>query len=138
MKNVLFLFLLLFLAICSCKSQNEKGAISITYEAITRGSSIEIKATSDLITYKDFETEKQLEPTKKEWKSIKTLIEEINLAEMYLFSAPSEESSTDVALQATLSIYTKNMPYKSQPFDHGNPPKELKKIIDKLFEFISE
>lgn len=136
MKNLLFLLLLF--SISGCKSQNETGTISITYEAITRGSSIEIKATSSLFIYKDVETGKQFKPTKNDWKSIKTLIKEINLSEMYRFNAPSEESSVDAALQATLSIYTHNMSYRSQTFDHGNPPKELKKIIEKLFDLVSE
>ena len=136
MKNLLFLLLLI--SISSCKSQNETGVISIIYEAITRGSSIEIKATSSLFTYKDIEPEKQFKPTKNDWKSVKTLIEEINLSEMYRFNAPSEKSSVDAALQATLSITLNETTYSSQTFDHGNPPKELKKIIEKLFDLVSE
>jgi hypothetical protein len=136
MKNLLFLILLF--SISSCKSQNETDALSIGYEAITRGSSIEIRATSNLIHYEDVETEKQFKPTKEDWKSIESLIEEIELSEMQQFKAPSEESFVDAALQATLSISINNKTYRSERFDHGNPPEELKKIIEKLFDLISE
>ena len=136
MKNLVFLLLLF--SIGNCKSQIESEIISIKYEAITRGSYIRINATSNLFTYKDVETEKQIQPTKNNWKSIISLFEEINLSEMHRFSAPSEESAVDAALQATLSISTNNKYYQSQTFDHGNPPEELKGIIDKLFALVSE
>jgi hypothetical protein len=79
-----------------------------------------------------------LKPTKTKWKSFKTLIEEINLSEMKNFNPPSGKRYVDATLQATISITADKTTYNSQTFDHGNPPKELKKIIDKLFEFISE
>ena len=51
-------FLLFFAFMSGCHSQNASDTISITYQAITRGSSIEINATSELITYKDLENKK--------------------------------------------------------------------------------
>lgn len=131
-------FLLFFTFISSCNSQNKADIIMITYEAITRGSSIEINATSELITYKDLENTKQLKPASNDWKNFINLIEEINLSEMENFIPPSKDRYVDAALQATISITVSETTYNSQTFDHGNPPKELKKIIDKLFDIVSE
>lgn len=130
--------LLFFLLINSCNSQNKADIITISYKAITRGGSIEINATSELITYKDLENKKQLKPTSGDWKNLINLIEEINLSEMENFNPPSEDRYVDAALQATISITVSETTYNSQTFDHGNPPKELKEIIDKLFDIVSE
>jgi hypothetical protein len=131
-------FLLFFTFISGCNSQNKAGIITISYEAITRGGSIEINATSELITYKDLENKKQLKPASSDWKNLIKLIEEINLSEMENFNPPSEDRYVDAALQATISITVDETTYNSQTFDHGNPPKELKKIIDQLFDIVSE
>ncbi len=136
MKIVCFLFLFTFIG--SCHSQNEDDTISIKYEAITRGSSIEINATSKLIIYKDLENIKQLKPALNDWNALISLIKEIKLSEMESFISPSEDRFVDAALQAKLSITVNENSYGSKTFDHGNPPKKIKKIIDKLFELISE
>ncbi len=134
----IFCFLLFFTFISSCNSQNKADIITITYEAITRGGSIEINATSELITYKDLENEKQLKPASSDWKNLINLIEEINLSEMENFNPPSEDRYVDAALQATISITVDESTYNSQTFDHGNPPTELKKIVIQLLKMTSE
>ncbi len=128
--------LLFIIVISSCSAQTNSDTMLISYEAITRGSSIKLKATSTQVSYNGIKTTKVFEPTYEYWSALTALIQEINLSDLENFTVPSESNTVDAALQATLSIQVKNKTYYSQTFDHGNPPAELKPIIDKLFSII--
>ncbi|MBL4568525.1 MAG: hypothetical protein JKY69_02310, partial [Flavobacteriaceae bacterium] len=52
------------------------------------------------------------------------------------YNAPTDDRIRDAALHATLTIILGDKTYSSQTFDHGNPPKELKSLIDALFKFV--
>ena len=128
-----FLFLLLF---NGCYSQQKMDTITINYEAVTRGSSIILVATSSLITYKDFEIDREIKPSSKEWETLIQLLNDINLSNIKNLTSPSSNSAVDAALQATLSIAKNSTTYTSQTFDHGNPPKELKPVLEKIFSIL--
>ena len=134
MKTVNYILLLLLFT--GCHSQQKMDTITINYEAVTRGSSIKLVANSELITYKDFEIERELKPSSNEWEALIQLLNEINLSTIEDLTSPSSDSAVDAALQATLSITKNNTMHASQTFDHGNPPKELKPIIEKLFSIL--
>jgi len=110
--------------------------ITINYEAVTRGSSIILVATSSLITYKDFEIDREIKPSSKEWETLIQLLNDINLSNIKNLTSPSSNSAVDAALQATLSIAKNSTIYTSQTFDHGNPPKELKPVLEKIFSIL--
>jgi len=133
-----FFNIILFFAILnSCNAQTNLEDMTITYEATTRGSSINLVATSTKINYKDFETIKEIVVTPDIWNKITGITDKITLPNMSYFTSPSDGRATDSALHATLSIKIDNKNYKSQTFDHGNPPKELKPLIDKLFSILN-
>ena len=62
------------------------------------------------------------------------MVLEIDLDAMRKLVPPSTESHTDRAMIGSLSINKNGKYYKSSTFDHGNPPKEIKELIDALFE----
>jgi len=129
MKYLKLQFLLLFIIICfSCNSQESTTIKQIDYSASTRGSSIKIIAYPNQIVYNN----EILEITPKKWTSLTSLIQEINLDNLKNLKAPSEDRFRDAALAAEIKIITSENIFTSPQFDHGNPPKELKPLLDKL------
>lgn len=122
----------------SCGAQTNFENMTITYEAATRGSSISLIATSTKINYKDFEAHKEIVLTTGFWNEIIEISKKINLSNIHNFSPPTDNRTVDAALHATLSIHIDHTIYKSQTFDHGNPPKELKPLVDKLFSILKK
>jgi len=101
--------------------------------ASTRGSSLKIIANPNQIVYNDT----VLKITSDKWNVLTTLIQEINLGNLNNLKAPSEDRYRDMALAAELKITTSENNFTSSQFDHGNPPKELKPLLDKLNEFLT-
>lgn len=130
--------LLIVLAIVSsCNAQIDSQNMEIIYEAVTRGSSVALKATSTEIVYKDMAIDKTIRSVPKSfWKSIKDIVENMDIEEIGSFKAPSDNRIRDAALHATLKIIIGDKIYSSQTFDHGNPPKELKPLMDALFKIV--
>ena len=117
-----------------CTAQTTKERIFIKYEAITRGSFIEITTSLDSISYKDTNTTKTVQLSKKATAKISSLISALKLHKLKEFQVSSINSARDAALQATFSIIKNGKSYKTLPFDHGNPPKEIKFLIEFLFK----
>ena len=136
MKSLL-VFIFSIVLLTNCSAQNEHDSLSINYNAATRGSKITIVAkTYEIIYTTNLET-KNSTLSKKQWSEIKELVLQIELSAISNLEAPSNESYTDRALIGSLTIIKNNETYESSTFDHGNPPKELKELINKLFEFVN-
>jgi hypothetical protein len=108
----------------------------IKYDAFTRGSSMDISITKDSITYKNNQKLQNLKTSSKLWKELIVLIDNFDRSKIETFIPPSEDRIVDKALHATLLIVYNDKEYKSQIFDHGNPPKELKPLLDYLFKLL--
>jgi len=134
MKFLKYLFFIVILH--SCKAQTNLETMVINYDAATRGSSIKLEITSSKFYYKDLEKTTETKTTSKFWKEITTIVEQINLSEIENFIPPTSNRNVDAALHATLSITIGGLIYESQTFDHGNPPKELKPLIEALFKIL--
>lgn len=134
-----FFSILIFslVSLSNCDSQTLED-LTLNYSAATRGSSITLNATSSEIQYSDLNGDKKITLSKSEWNEIKELVSEIDVDAIENLKAPSEGSHTDRALVATLSITIGDETYESVNFDHGNPPVELKKLIDGLFETVKD
>lgn len=129
----IFLFSGFMLANCSAQT---KDSISIEYKAVTRGSQISLKANSDEIIYTSYDKNLELKISKNQWNEIIEFVLDIDLEFMKKLAPPSTESHTDRAMIGSLSIRKNGKYYESSTFDHGNPPSELKKLIDTLFELV--
>ena len=134
MKFVKYLFFIVILH--SCKAQTNLKTMIINYDAATRGSSIKFEVTSKKVYYKDIEKTIETKTNSNLWKEILTIVKQINLSEIENFSPPTSDRNVDAALHATLSISIDNLSYESQTFDHGNPPNELKPIVEVLFKVL--
>jgi len=134
MKFVKYLFFIVILH--SCKAQTNLKTMIINYDAATRGSSITLKVTSTQVNYKDIEKTIETKTNSNLWEEITTIVKQINLTEIEDFSPPTSDRNVDAALHATLSISIDNLTYESQTFDHGNPPDELKSIVEALFKVL--
>ncbi len=135
MKFIKYLFFIVILN--SCKAQTNTDTMVINYNAKTRGSFITLVATSNKISYKDRETTKEINTTSKFWQEVINCVKPINLSEIENLTPPSSDRQVDAALHATLSITKNAKTYVSKTFDHGNPPKELKPLIETLFNALN-
>lgn len=130
----IFYTIILIFTINSCISQNNE--VIITYKAFSRGSSIKIETDLDSISYHNNNEYKKLEINYPHQKEIKKILSQINIIELGTLKPPSTKSYSDAALQASIKIVTNKKTFVSQTFDHGNPPEELKAIIEKLFKIV--
>ncbi|MCK8523654.1 hypothetical protein M0D21_18870 [Aquimarina sp. D1M17] len=134
-----------FFLVVSCKEkksslgqQNNSAQETISevvYEASTRGS-----------FYKVIVNKNQVQKTKNrsasnfssktcsanEWKTVLSFTHTIDLNKIHELSAPTNQSARDVALHAKLKIITSSQTYTSVGFDHGNPPEELKSLVNTI------
>lgn len=133
MKKIVccFLFVITFTA---CNSQDEMTDVTIHYNAYTRGSSLDVTITQNSIIYKDSSGEKAIAKKKLFWQKLNSYIENIELESITSFLPPSNDRISDKALHATLLIVKGGDKFTSKTFDHGNPPKELKPLLDFLFK----
>jgi hypothetical protein len=124
---------------CEAQSQNDMKDVVIEYTAVSRGFNQKIIVTNQTVSV--FKTKGQSEkmvPTKisdADWKIIYNNFQAIKLEQMTTIKAPSEKRYYDGAAIAELKIEAQGKTYKSQSFDHGNPPKEIKELVDKINTF---
>lgn len=69
---------------------------------------------------------------KKNWTELNELIEAVNLDAFQKLKAPTSKRATDAALIANLAIQIGDVYYMAPEFDHGNPPKEVEALVNKV------
>lgn len=134
MKYLKIIVPVVFLLMMNCAAQNKtKEFDKIAYEAQTRGSMVQLTVEGNNLSYKTYQKEGTKEVTKEQLEELKRIVNELNLDEISDLKAPSEKRITDGALHAEFTIKMADKEYKSSIFDAGNPPKELKKLEDFLY-----
>ena len=136
MKNLLiFLLVLATSQECSQLEQDKKVIRSVTYNAMTRGSSFKCIINDKKITViskgSDLKNGER-EISRQQWEDLGKVINRIQLENIGKLNAPSKESSIDAALIASVVITIDDKVFESSTFDHGNPPKELKPLTNKI------
>ena len=114
-------------------SQEKIDDLSIEYEAISRGFYQKMKVNKEAFVFSEDRTEKKSNTVKisnKQWRKIVDLVDEIKLKELSSLKAPSEKRKFDGAAHAQLKVFYKNDLNESSNFDHGNPPVEIKKLVE--------
>lgn len=136
MKLASVLLMMIFLAKgCGNELRKESTNISFEYEALTRGSYNKIIAKQDtIITIKDRVMSTVVESSlkKRDWNTLLTLLEKIDRTNVNNLKAPSDRRTYDGALMANLKVIYKDKVYESSSFDHGNPPEEIEKLVNKI------
>ena len=140
MKILSLLFLTIFLGKgCEAQNKQEIETAVIEYVANTRGSYQKITVKNQtVIVSKDRSGNDKPAPTKiadADWKELVGYFKTVKLDSLAKLKAPTEKRFYDGAAIANLKITYKDKAYETTGFDHGFPPKEIKKFVDKINSF---
>ena len=136
----LFIFLSLVFADNRCsESKINQEAISLEYSAKSRGSYKNIKINKKNIAVENKRDSAPLTKTCSEahWNNLLKALKPINVENIPNLKAPSENRFFDGAAIARLKIIYDGTTYETNPFDHGNPPKEIETLVKEILS-ISE
>ena len=147
MKFLLTIFCLTLLHIqCATKKINETEKITFNKEAVfiykhyTRGFYKEhhIKE-GKLTTYLDYKKKEFIEKeiTTMDWVKCLELLTKIDLAEFVKLEAQSGLRHTDKVQHGELTLKINKATFRSRGFDHGNPPQDIKPLVNHLL-YLSE
>lgn len=140
MKLFTMLFLSVFLSkSCESKAQMDLKTAVIEYTANTRGFYQKIRIQNQVVmvskTRGDTGIDEEIKISDKDWNELMGYFETINLDSLPTFKGPSQKRFHDGAAIANLKVVYKDKSYETSSFDHGNPPFEIKKLVDKINTF---
>ncbi len=142
MKFLLLLFLTIFLGKAGCgDQQRDLNNAVIEYTANTRGfyQKITIKDKSVAVSRVRDEKAPRFEKlSDSNWDELAGLLKSVDLDGLSNLKAPTEKRYYDGAAMADLKITYKDSTYQSSTFDHGYPPVEIEKLINKINSFAPE
>ena len=140
MKLLITCLTLIVLACNSAKVSNDstleefgKNELKLIYQAHTRGFFEEVSITKKSIVF--LNNRKRTNPingsvTSEQWNVCIGLVDKIDLKSISQLTAPSNLRKIDRVPFAHLSIIKNGDTIKSSDFDHKNPPKQLKELVD--------
>ncbi|MFV5690697.1 hypothetical protein ACM55K_01585 [Flavobacterium sp. LT1R49] len=140
MKILSILFLTIFLGKgCEAQKKQDIETAVVEYVANTRGSYQKITVKNQMVTVsKDRSGNDKPVPTKitdADWKELVEFFKSVKLDNLAKLKAPTEKRFYDGAAIANLKITYKDKTYETTGFDHGFPPKEIKKLVNKITSF---
>jgi len=128
-----FILLIPILMAETCSQNNiQDKDISFSYERITRGSRAHYNLSKDqikVVKNMGTETKASQEMSTKEWNLLMEKLKEVDVPNINKLVPPSDKRTFDGAAHAILSIKVGDTVYKSNSFDHGNPPAALKPLV---------
>lgn len=121
---------------CGPNEQIDMNSAVVEYTATTRGffQKVTIK-NQEVFVKKDRNSDEIGKATKisdADWKELINDFKDINLEEIPNLKSPTEKRFYDGAAIANLNITFNDKIYKSQSFDHGFPPAEIEKLVNKI------
>lgn len=140
MKKYLAVVVIMVMAVVGCSSSKSNVQNSditqFEYRAYTRGSNKEVTVTCEKIEVKEIRLGKNIEATyplsKDNWNKLVEMAQKIKLDKMETLEAPSKKHQFDGAMAANLTITASSTTYQSITFDDGNPPGEIKGLVDEI------
>ena len=124
---------------CSSQTKNDLKTAILEYTANTRGFYQKISVKDQMVSVsKDRSGKDERVATKisdADWTELVGCFETINLDGLSSLKAPTEKRFYDGAAIANLKVIYKDKTYETAAFDHGYPPAEIKKIVDKINSF---
>ncbi|NBL65055.1 hypothetical protein GV828_07560 [Flavobacterium sp. NST-5] len=134
--TAIFLVLMMTKGCNSSELQKESENISFEYEASTRGNYFKTLVKQDTVfNIKGRNQVAELKDLpKKNWNSVLKKLSDVNVAKLNNLKAPSEKRFYDGAMMATFKVIYKNETYQVPVFDHGNPPKEIEKLVNEVLK----
>ncbi|MFD1062718.1 hypothetical protein ACFQ1Q_05625 [Winogradskyella litorisediminis] len=114
-------------------SQNEDLVVS--YKASARGYTKYIAVSEKAVKLSSDYSLQKMETyncDNADWEAIKTLVKNINPKEFMSLKAPSDKHTFDGAAHTTLTVIIGDVAHVTPTFDEGNPPKEIKELVNKV------
>ncbi|WP_026836719.1 hypothetical protein [Gillisia sp. JM1] len=132
MKLILLLLFPILMAETCSQNNEQNNEISFKYEMMTRGSRTNYALTQEdikVVRNMGGETKASEKMTSKDWENLLEKMEEIDVPNISKLKPPSDKRTFDGAAHAILTIKKGDEVYRSNSFDHGNPPSELKSLV---------
>lgn len=151
--KAIFTFLVTFLiTITSCNCQKDtvsSNALTsetnmqnempiIKYEANARGLALAVKVENQILyvsrvrDFKDYE--EKIKISDADWKEIVTLTKAVDLDKVKDLKWPTEKRYYDGAAHANIFFISGGIEYPANGFDHGYPPVEIEKLVNKILK----
>ena len=142
MKLVSLILLSLFLGKgCTNTDTEEIKNTKIEYTATSRGyyKNIVVK-NKELVLQKDRNNsdKKTITISDSDWKEMVAAFQLIELEKLSTYKDPTQKRFSDGAAIANVKITFKEKDYQSVEFDHGMPPVEMEKLINKIVELANQ
>ena len=143
MKVFTLLVLTIFMAKgCSQEAKNDIANAKIVYTANTRGFYQKITIQNQEISVSSERDSADKGATSKisdaDWKELVGYFEKIELDSLSTYKDPTQKRVYDGAAIAELIINYKEKEYQTKNFDHGYPPVEIEKFVNKLVSLVKE
>jgi len=143
MKVITLLVLTIFMAKgCSQEAKNDIANAKIVYTANTRGFYQKITIQNQEISVSRERDSSDKGATSKisdaDWKELVGYFEKIELDSLSTYKDPTQKRVYDGAAIAELIINYKEKEYQTKNFDHGYPPIEIEKFVNKLVSLVKE
>ena len=124
---------------CGTETAKDMQTAQIEYTANTRGFFQKLMVDNGVLSKSEDRNSdakaKAINLTKEQKQELVDAFQEINLEDLSDYKAPTEKRFYDGAAIGKLKITYQGKTYESQEFDHGNPPVEIEKFVDKLQSF---
>ena len=110
----------------------------IKYEANARGLAFAVKVENQILyvsrvrDFKDYEEKTKISDA--DWKEIVTLTKAVDLAKVKDLKWPTEKRYYDGAAHANIIFISEGVEYPANGFDHGYPPVEIEKLVNKILK----
>ena len=137
-KAIVLLFTILFFAGCVGQKKAVDSSIKVEYKAYSRGFYQTIRVENQMVFISKNREEKPVafKLSAAEWNSLILVVNELNLETLSQMKAPTEKRLFDGVAIASFKITKQGKVYESQSFDHGYPPAETEKIVNKMLSFV--
>ncbi|MDO5972254.1 hypothetical protein Q4Q35_20845 [Flavivirga aquimarina] len=131
----LFIFLSLVFTDNRCsESKINQEAISFEYSTQSRRNYKNVKINKKSIAVTDKRDMPPLTKTCSEehWNNLLKAIKPVDVENIPNLKAPSQKRLFDGAAIARLKIIYNGTTYETEPFDHGNPPKDIEALVKEI------
>jgi hypothetical protein len=137
-KSLVLLLSILVFAGCAGQKKTDQNETKIEYKAYSRGFYQEIIIENQMGFVTKMRDDKPIvfRLSIADRKSLNIAIQELDLDSLSQLKAPTEKRLFDGAAIANLKITKQGKRYESQSFDHGYPPAEIEKIVNKMLSFV--
>ena len=117
------------------KTKTKSEPMTIRYSATSRAYGSTLLLKDAILSFEKLrptpqKTEKQISEV--DLNEIAELVQKIDLTNLEKLSPPSQAHQYDGAPGASFTITIGNKTYRTPTFDYGNPPEEIKALIEKL------